>query len=191
MGFSHFLQALKWCTVPRFVFEVYFLYWHWREGLKVAPDTYQGKKMKKALIIAILLFSYISTTYSQTDIKKNLVGTKWENVEGTIIYGDGTTKAVNRGKLLGAIKFHSNGMASIEYVDIDEKLQKTIKVNDIFWDLSKDWIVLSEARMPIRSKHSVEMFKIAEFSEREMTLQIADFYEGKIMIVNLLFKKLY
>ncbi|MBR4803525.1 MAG: hypothetical protein IK032_02660 [Bacteroidales bacterium] len=31
MGFSHFLQALKWCTVPRFVFVVYFLCWRWRE----------------------------------------------------------------------------------------------------------------------------------------------------------------
>ena len=80
--------------------------------------------MKKILIIAISLLSYVSTAYSQTGIKVNLVGTKWENVDGTVIYEDGTKKDVNRGKLLGAIKFHSNGLASIEYEAIDEKLQK-------------------------------------------------------------------
>lgn len=147
--------------------------------------------MKKILIIAISLLSYVSTTYSQTGIKENLVGTKWKNVDGTVIYEDGTKKDVNRGKLLGTIKFHSNGLASIEYEAIDEKLQKTIKVGDLFWDISNDWIALSEARKPITNKHSVTIFKIAEFSERDMTLQIADFYDSKIMIINFHFKKLY
>ena len=158
------------------------------------PTRIRDKKMKKLImLLAITLLGSISLL-AQTNYEKLLVGTKWDNTEGLIYNSKGEViDKVNRLKLFGTISFYENGQASMEYVT--KSNSETIKkVQDINYEFNKDYIALISLSWDKSNSKKIEkpmIFRIVEINDKTMTLQAADYGHNQLILIDLIFKKLY
>lgn len=146
--------------------------------------------MKKIIVLlAITLLGSISL-FAQTNYEKLLVGTKWDNTEGLIYNSKGEViDKVNRLKLMGTISFYENGQASMEYVT--KSNGETIKkVKDIYYEFNKDYIVFKN-NPKTNNKNEYTVLRIVNIEDRTMTLESADYGHNQLILIDLIFKKLY
>lgn len=116
---------------------------------------------------------------------------KWVNTEGYIIKANGNeaSEKIHYSKLFGEITFMDDEQATIE-VTSSVNGEKVKKVQDIFYETNKDYIILKQNYLPKSSK-DCSIFRIYELENDKMIWQVASFEHGKFIIANFVFKKLY